>query len=370
MIWQIIQIAALVSLLVYLYYLRLFYLGMKHGKDLIFYCKPRVSIVVAARNEEKNISRILTALVNQSYSPELFEIIIANDSSTDDTASIVEQFSEKWQNVKLLNVNGRESVRSPKKNAISQAIQAASGEIILLTDADCLVGKYWIESMLANFEDSDMVVGFSRTQIMDWQKANSAQKYEHFDFAAMFLAAAGAISSGKYFSCSGQNLAYKKAAFEKVGGFSKIDHLISGDDLNLMQLFRKNNLKVRFAFSLHSYVYTHPIENWHKLFSQRSRWASNMKWQIGLNPEFFIYLVSAYLVVLLPIVLLFFNWLMAVPILLIRAFTEYAFLSIGYKKLNLEKNKLNFYLPWFILQPVYFVVVSIMGAFSIFSWKK
>ncbi|MDO9578379.1 MAG: glycosyltransferase [Candidatus Cloacimonadales bacterium] len=370
MIWQIIQIASVVALLIYLYFLRIFFLGMKHGQDLITFSKPRVSIIVAARNEEKNISRILTALVNQNYSSQNFEIIIANDGSTDETANIVNKFSAKWQNVKLLNVTGRELVISPKKNALSQAIQASTGEIILLTDADCLVGKYWIEAMLANFEEADMVVGFSRTLVNDWKKAKSAQKYEHFDFVAMFLAAGGAIASGKYFSCSGQNLAYKKSAFEKVGGFSKIEHLISGDDLNLLQLFRKNSLKVRFAFSPHSYVYTHSIENWQKLFSQRSRWASNMKWQIGLNPEFFIYLVSAYLVVLLPIALLFFNWHLALAILLIRAFSEYAFLNLGYKKLNLEKNKLNFYLPWFILQPVYFVIVSIMGALDIFSWKK
>jgi cellulose synthase/poly-beta-1,6-N-acetylglucosamine synthase-like glycosyltransferase len=370
LIWQIIQIATIVSLLIYLYYLRLFMLGLKRGKDLINYSKPQVSVVVAARNEEKNIARILTALVNQTYSSKLFEIIIANDGSEDKTAEIVTQFSSKWKNIKLLNVTGREEVISPKKNALDQAIKKANGEIILLTDADCLVGKYWIESMLANFEDADMVVGFSRTKIFEWKKANSAQKYEHFDFVAMFLAAGGAIASGKYFSCSGQNLAYKKSAFLQVGGFEKIKHLISGDDLNLMQLFRKNKKKVRFAFSAHSFAFTQPIQNWQKFFSQRSRWASNMKWQIGLNPEFFIYLASAFLVVLLPFSLFFSNWILAALIIGVRLIMEYGFLKFGYKKLNLKKNKLSFYLPWFIMQPVYFIVVSFMGAFSIFSWKK
>ena len=293
MVWQITQYVAVAALLVYLNYLRIFHLGIKNGKDLISYSKPKVSVVVAARNEEENIARILTALVNQTYSDELYEIIVANDDSIDNTAQIVEQFSQKWKNVKLLNVTGRESVISPKKNALTQAIHSATGEIILLTDADCLVGKYWIESMLTNFEDADMVVGFSQTQILDWKKANSAQQYEHFDFVAMFLAAAGAIASGKYFSCSGQNISYKKEAFEKVGGFEKINHLISGDDINLMQLFRKSKLKVRFAFSAHSFALTQPIQNWKKLFSQRIRWASNMKWQIGLNPEFFIQLKSS-----------------------------------------------------------------------------
>jgi hypothetical protein len=51
-------------------------------------------------------------------------------------------------------------------------------------------------------------------------------------------------------------------------------------------------------------------------------------------------------------------------------FFEYSFLHIGYKKFNLEKNRLNYYFVWFILQPVYFIVVSVLGAFGIFSWKK
>lgn len=370
MLWQIIRIGTVVALLIYLYYLRIFFLGIRKGKDLINFSKPQVSVIVAARNEEKNITRLLTTLVNQSYSAGHYEIIIANDGSTDDTGRIVEQFAAKWQNVKLLEVQGREAALSPKKNALTQAIRAAAGEIILLTDADCLAGQYWLESMLTNFADADMVVGFSRTYLADWKAANSAQKYEHFDFVAMFLAAAGAIISGKYFSCSGQNLAYRKAAFEKVGGFDKIKHLISGDDLNLMQLFRKHRLKVRFAISPHSFIFTDPIKNWRKLFDQRSRWASNMKWQIGLNPEFFIYLVSVFLVVLLPIALLFNFWQMAIAILFLRLIFEFGFLKAGYKKFNLDKKRLNFYLVWFFLQPIYFIVVSVLGALDIFSWKK
>lgn len=370
MVWQIFEIVAVISFLVYLWYLRMFRVGIGRGRDLINYAKPRVSVVVAARNEAPNIGRLLTALVNQSYSAALYEIIIANDGSSDETSRIVEEFAARWNNIILLNVTGRETVVSPKKNALAQAIATASGEIILLTDADCLTGKNWLESMLANFDDADMVVGFSQTQLRDWKKASLEQKFEHFDFTAMFLAAAGAISAGKYFSCSGQNLAYQKISFEKVGGFEKIKHLVSGDDLNLMQLFRKHGMKVRFAFSPTSFVFTQPVKNWRELFGQRSRWASNMKWQIILNPEFFSYLLSVYLVVLVPLALLFHNWRFAVLILFLRLILEYGFLKRGYEKLNLAKNRLSFYPAWIILQPVYFVIVSILGGLNLFSWKK
>ena len=113
---------------------------MKSAKSQINYNKPSASVVIAARNEEKNIGRLLTALVNQTYSEELFEIIVADDDSTDGTADIVLEFSNKFNFVKLVKIENREQVKSPKKNALAQAIKMAKGEIILSTDADCMVG--------------------------------------------------------------------------------------------------------------------------------------------------------------------------------------------------------------------------------------
>lgn len=370
MIFKIIYASTFIFLLTYLFYLRLFYVGLKNRNVNFVNSKPFVSVVVAARNEENNIARLLTTLVNQTYPPDQFQIIIANDDSTDGTVSIVNQFSQKWNKIKLLNVTGREKAISPKKNALSQAIELAEGEIVLSTDADCLVGKYWIESMVACFDKSEMVIGFSRTKLADWSKAGFIRKFEHFDFLAMLYAAAGAISSGKYFSCSGQNIAYKKEAFNMVGGFEKIKHLISGDDVNLMQLFRKSGMKVSFAFTDHSYVYTKPIDNIGKFLSQRSRWTSNMKWQILLNPEFFVYLLSVFFITFLPIAILFNFWQLGVGVLLIRIFLELIFLKYGYEVFGENKKKLMFYPVWFFIQPFYIITIAVMGGLNMFSWKK
>ncbi|MBT4333630.1 MAG: glycosyltransferase [Candidatus Cloacimonetes bacterium] len=370
MIFQIIYAVTFIFLLIYLFYLYLFYKGLRKRDVKFSNEKPFVSVVVAARNEEQNIARLLTVLVNQTYPSDKFDIIIANDGSTDSTESIVNKFATKWTKIKLLNVTGREDVISPKKNALSQAIELAGGEIILSTDADCLVGKYWIESMVANFNENEMVIGYSRTKLADWNKTSFIKKFEHFDFLAMLFAAAGAISSGKYFSCSGQNIAYKKQAFNDVGGFAKIKHLISGDDVNLMQLFRKSGKKVRFAFTDHSYAYTKPIESIGKFMSQRSRWTSNMKWQILLNPEFFIYLLSVFFITFLPIVILFNYWQLGIGLLLLRMIFELIFLKYGYEVFGEDKKKLMFYPVWFIVQPFYIIAVALMGGLNMFSWKK
>lgn len=357
--------------LIYLRYLDIFKNGLKNRKINLNTSKRKVSVIIAARNEENHIHQLLTALVNQSYPQELYEIIIADDSSQDKTAEIVDEFAQKWNNIRLFTVLDRKKALSPKKNALKQAIRSSRNEIILLTDADCITGKYWIESMVASYEDdTDMVVGFSRTRLLDWDKAALAQKYEHLDFILMFFAAAGAISSGKHFSCSGQNLSYLKKAYDQVEGFDQISHLISGDDVNLMQLMRRAGLNIKFAFNKHSFVKTRPVNNWGELLNQRTRWASNFKWQVGLNPEFFFYLIAVFMNTFLPVILFFKIWYLGVGLLLIRMVLEYKFIELGFKIFDLKKNMLKFYPVWFIMQPLYILIVTILGILGFYKWKR
>ena len=368
--YQIVFFIAVFSLSYYLLYLIIFHFGLKKGSGELNYRKKTVSIIIAARNEESDIGRLLTSLVNQSYPNELYEIIIADDRSTDLTAQIVSQFAVKWSNVHLVKVTTTVPGFSPKKYALSLAIRESKGEIILLTDADCLVTKYWIESMISNFRDNiSMVAGFSRIQIPKWSKGNLLQKFEFCDFLLMFMAAAGAILSGKYFSCSNQNLAYMRSAFDQVGGFEKIKHLLSGDDVNLMQLFRRQGFQVSFSLINHSFVYTQPVTSISHLISQRSRWASNAKWQPFLNPEFFCYLSAVFILQVSMLVLIFLTWKLALLVFGMKILAEYIFVSAHFAKFEAERRRLSFLPVWSLIQPLYILTVTIRGLFNIFSWK-
>jgi cellulose synthase/poly-beta-1,6-N-acetylglucosamine synthase-like glycosyltransferase len=367
----ILIILTVICSLTYLRYLLQFKKGLIQRDENLNSTRETVSVIVAARNEEKNIHQLLTALVNQSYSQNLYEVIIADDRSVDGTADIVNHFATKWDNVKLIRIAETAVNISPKKNALDLAIKASKNDIILLTDADCIPGKYWIESMIATYSaETAMVAGFSSTRIMDWEKASCCQKFENMDFIIMFLAAAGAISSGKYFSCSGQNLSYRRNAFEQVEGFAKIKHYVSGDDVNLMQLMRRKGLKIKFAFNKHSFVKTKSAASWIKLLNQRTRWASNLKWQLKLNQEFFVYLAIVFCNTFLPLVLLFRIWYLGLGIILVRMLFEYEFLKLGCEIFKLKKNKLKFYPIWLIMQPIYILLVTILGILGFFKWKK
>lgn len=368
---MLITAIVLIAFAIYYIYLVRFWRGISKSNNSFSYEKKTVSVVIAARNEAKTLPQLLTALANQTYSNNLFEVIVANDSSTDRTAEIVEEFSAKWPFIKLHNVTGRENAASPKKNALGQVIELATGEIILSTDADCLVGKYWIESMVAHYKDDvQMVVGFSKTKLSSFSKSSFVRRFEHFDCNSMFSANAGAVATDKYFSCTGQNISYRKSAFQSVGGFEKIKNYISGDDVNLMQLYRLEGYKVVFAFSDHSFAVTRPIENWTQLLNQRSRWASNTKLQLRLNPEFFFYLMAAFATTIGPWILLFISPWIAISLILLRMAGEYRFLKRSFEVFKIENKILKFYPIWFIMQPIYMIVVASFGMFNVFRWKK
>ena len=196
----------LIGAVIYYHYLWTAHKGYRRHDERVPYPRKFVSVVIAARNEANNIAELLLRLKNQNYPADLYEIMLADDGSTDDTYELATRFAANWENLRVIKVRDREQAVSKKKNALQQVIPLARGEVILLTDADCAPGKSWISSMVGGFdEDTDMVVGLSRTKDKKISRIFSAQWFEHFDFMAMYGVAGGLISEGKYFSCSGQN---------------------------------------------------------------------------------------------------------------------------------------------------------------------
>ena len=258
---------------------------------------PFVSVVVAARNEEAYIGYCIASLVGQTYPADRFEVLIVDDGSEDRTADIVQQSAEQHANVKALRVDGAFPEMVAKKRPMSVGNHAARGEIILTTDADCRVPETWIASMVVHFEpDVCAVIGFSQIKNND-AVLNAVERLQGLDFLALMSAAAGAANLGVALAASGQNLAYRKHAFEQVGGFRRIGHRPSGDDVLLFQLMRRTAAgKVRFATDPESFAATWRTESLLGLMRQRRRWASNAPLQAWLNPPFFLYILTVFLV--------------------------------------------------------------------------
>lgn len=115
----------------------------------------KVSVVIAARNEEKNIQACLDGLANQHYPRDRFEVILVDDHSGDRTVQVAEACIRRHPE---LNFRVHSSSASPgKKAALREGLKLASGEIVLTTDADCVPNPGWIRAMTAALLEKDAV---------------------------------------------------------------------------------------------------------------------------------------------------------------------------------------------------------------------
>ena len=107
---------------------------------------PKVSVIVAARNEEKSITTLLESLTQQDYPQELLEVVIVNDNSTDRTPIVVSEFISSRKGQPGARIRLIYNPFSGKKRAVRYGIEKSTGEIILTTDADCIAGPGWVRS--------------------------------------------------------------------------------------------------------------------------------------------------------------------------------------------------------------------------------
>ncbi|HMA61096.1 MAG TPA: glycosyltransferase [bacterium] len=365
---KLLSIIFIVSFLYYLRYLYILWKGLLSFNQKTNPERPFVSIVVAARNEEETLPELLSLLINQDYDKAKYEIIIANDQSTDQTDEVVHRFQEYCDNLILVNVADPGEGVSRKKNALSQAIEQSRGEIILTTDADCEVQASWIENMVKYFTDNvGLVAGLSIPK--KEARSNIVQKFEYFDMLVLFTAAAGSISSGRSFSCSGQNLAFTREAYDNVGGYGKVKNYESGDDVLLMQLISNAGYKTRFAFDKGAYNSTVSENSLLKFFNQRIRWATNERPQSLLNKEFYYYLVDVFLLNLVMIVTLFVEPGLLLGFFLIKFIFEFIVVNRGRKTFGLPLSVMKFFPVWSILHPFYVMITAIGEKMDLFRWK-
>lgn len=234
--------------------------GLPHSK---------VSIIIPARNEEQNIGRLLNALTRQDYPLDLYEIIVVDDHSTDKTAKVVKDYP----GVRLISLSDTETSNSYKKKAIETGIDAAAGELIVTTDADCIPPPGWLKYITGFAEEKKSV--FVAAPVLMKHKASLLQIFQTMDFMVLQGITGAAVHNKKLSMCNGANIAYTKEAFKKVNGFTGIDDIASGDDMLLMyKIWNQYPYGVHYLKAQEAIVSTLPQTTWKDFFNQRIRWAS------------------------------------------------------------------------------------------------
>lgn len=233
--------------------------------------QTKVSIIVAARDEEANITKTIDDLVAQQYPKVLTEIIIIDDHSTDRTAEIVLSYADR--NVKLIKLNEDRALNSYKKKAIQTAIGTCSGDLIITTDADCRMGADWLATIVNLYEQKNYKMISS--PVAYFQEKSFFERLQSLEFLYLIGLGASTIGNKEPSTCNGANLAYEKTTFYEVGGFQGIDDLASGDDeLLLHKIAAKYPDQIGFLKNREAIVYTHAKETLGAFIQQRKRWAS------------------------------------------------------------------------------------------------
>ena len=341
----------------------------------------RISIIIPARNEEKNIKACLDSIAGQSYPAHLFEVLVVNDHSTDATAEIVKSYAS--QNIKLIDleeyIDG--NLNSYKKKSIEVGIQQSIGELIVTTDADCIVPVDWLQSIAAFYELHQPV--FIAAPVSINCSNRFIEKFQALDFMVLQGITGAAVHSKMHCMCNGANLAYEKAAFELVNGFKGIDNIASGDDMLLMhKILKQYPDRVLFLKSTNAIVQTAPVHSFREFFQQRIRWASKAdKFEDkSLFPVLLVVYLFNLMMLILPIIAIFKNYHLAIvncqlsilavwlSMLLLKTLIELFFLYPVAKFFG-KQNMLAIF-P--LMQPfhiLYTVIAGWLGRFGSYEWK-
>ncbi len=333
--------------------------------------KPFFSVIIAARNEEANIKKCIERILAQSYPSNKFEIIVADDRSTDSTAAIIESCASIDKRIRLVKIGNCPVGVSPKKNAVSEAVSYARGEVLLFTDADSTVPSGWMECMASHLApDTDFVSGLTK-----FYKTGTVSdvwfNLQQTDFLSHGIVSAAAISAGLPLNTNANNLAVRRLSFNKVNGYRGVECVVSGDDDLLLQRLKKAGGKVKFAASPLAAVETKAAANLREWWEQRKRWSSKTVYYDRKAVFLLSFVFSYYLLIFTAVFLsLLIDGLFYYGII---AFVHKTILDafLYFRGCSLLKCKLRGYWFW-LLAPLHIPIIVfavLFGVFGRFRWK-
>jgi cellulose synthase/poly-beta-1,6-N-acetylglucosamine synthase-like glycosyltransferase len=113
---------------------------------------PRISILIPAYNEQTYIKETVLNKLASNYPPELLELIVISDESTDETDAIVQAIAKQDSRVSLL----RQEPRKGKTAAINRAVEISSGELLIFSDANSMYTDTTISALVHTFADENI----------------------------------------------------------------------------------------------------------------------------------------------------------------------------------------------------------------------
>jgi cellulose synthase/poly-beta-1,6-N-acetylglucosamine synthase-like glycosyltransferase len=319
---------------------------------------PTATIIIAARNEEEKILRTLQSLNKLEYPKGKLQILIVDDQSTDSTGKIIDDFISGKSRFQKITTEEHHTKLIGKMRALAYAIKEATGEIILTTDADCEVKPIWAKFICSHYQDDVAIVTGVTTQ--------TAGKWFHgmqaIDFVYLLTAGAGTTNLNFPISCIGNNMSYRKSAYDEVGGYEKLPHSVTEDFTLMNAIYNLKKYKVIFPVESDSLITSIPCRSLKSLVLQKKRWGVG-----GLGVPFrgFVIMFWGFTANLLVLLTPFFfssTWL---TLVVFKVALDFFLLYPVHVKLGITKN-----LKYFFHFEVYYLIYVILLPFIVLPNKK
>lgn len=320
-----------------------------------------VSVIVCSRDEGAHLERNLPGVLVQDY-PALYEVIVVNDNSVDDSRFVLEEFEKRFKHLQVIGLAQEAKLIAGKKFPLSIGIKECKHDVVLLTDADCTpASEQWVTKMQEAYQPGiDVVLGYGAyykepgvlNKLIRWETFHTALQY--FGFAL----------AGTPYMGVGRNLSYRKELFFRNKGFSAINNLPGGDDdLFINKVARKDNTAV--VLDADAFTFSAPKKTWKDWMRQKTRHYSTGKYY-KRSHRFLLGLYAATLALFYPLFLLsvvFFDWRWSLLPFVLRLLLQGVILRKAMRRLG--EGDLW---PWFPLFDLWMLVYYAIFAPSL--WRK
>lgn len=327
-----------------------------------------LTLIICARNEEKNIEMCLNSLLKQNYVLQKVQLILINDNSTDSTVYRAEHIlKSSGLNYKIITNQQQKG----KKQSITYAMQFATNELIVLRDTDTFtLSKGWLQSISDFYQNTSADLIIAPIALANYSGIFWA--LQAIENNVLALAACGSSFYKKPFLCNGANLIFTKSIFQKTKGYASHLNIASGDDIFFLEDVKKiEGSKIAYLKSKQALVYTYPTFSFKELILQKTRWASKVKLnknKLNRVLSFFSFVVNLAWLICLVCVNFPEHKTMCLLFIFLKLFIDILLLFLASSFIK-NKNLLWFSLPVGFIYPVYAGIVGIAALLVKPKWK-
>jgi cellulose synthase/poly-beta-1,6-N-acetylglucosamine synthase-like glycosyltransferase len=267
---------------------------------------PKITIWIAARNEEDNILNCLRSFENIDYPVESLQILIGNDQSTDKTPLLVEEFIKDKSHFQFIDIQKVINNQRGKANVLANLFEHSTGKYFLICDADVTANPDWVKGMIANFED-DSKIGH-QVGITSIKGDSIWAKFQSIDWLHALTLLKIAADLKIPLTGLGNNSAVSREAYQATGGYAKIRFSIT-EDFALFHEVVKKGFDFKNTINHDVFNQTLPMATLKEFLHQRKRWmvgALQCPWWIVI-----LLFLNALFLPILTIIGFFFSWKLA-----------------------------------------------------------